>query len=173
MIKRLQAFFDRRLAPRENRGVSLQQLRIAAAALLVEVTRADHEVQAQELAQLRCMLTNFLELTNAEVDTVVELATGEVEAATSLYQFTRLINDHYSSSERLQLIYCMWRVAFADARMDKYEEHLIRRVSGLLHVADRDFVQARTRARDEMRHERASGHAGDEGTMQGGPVEKP
>ena len=39
------------------------------------------------------------------------------------------------------MIKSMWRVAFADGDLDKYEERLIRQVSDLIHVPHSDFVR--------------------------------
>lgn len=43
----------------------------------------------------------------------------------------------------------LWRVAFADGRLDRYEEHLIRRIADLLHLPHRDFIRAKLRAQGE------------------------
>jgi uncharacterized tellurite resistance protein B-like protein len=41
----------------------------------------------------------------------------------------------------------MWRVAYADERLDKYEEHLIRKISDLIYVSHRDFIRTKHSAR--------------------------
>jgi uncharacterized tellurite resistance protein B-like protein len=38
-------------------------------------------------------------------------------------------------------------VAFADARKDALEEHMVRKIAGLLHVPHPDFIEAKQRAR--------------------------
>jgi uncharacterized tellurite resistance protein B-like protein len=41
----------------------------------------------------------------------------------------------------------MWRIAFADEKLNKYEESLIRQVAELIHVSHRDFIRAKHAAR--------------------------
>ena len=37
----------------------------------------------------------------------------------------------------------LWEVAYADGRIDKYEEHLLRRLVDLLHIPMADYIRAR------------------------------
>ena len=73
--------------------------------------------------------------------TVAACDRTSADKATSLYEFTRLINDHYSKEQKLLLIQSMWRVAYADNDLNKYEERLIRQVSDLIHVSHSDFMK--------------------------------
>jgi len=42
----------------------------------------------------------------------------------------------------------LWRVAFADGRIDRYEEALVRKIAELIYVPHRDFIRARHRVQD-------------------------
>jgi uncharacterized tellurite resistance protein B-like protein len=117
--------------------------RLAAAALLIETARADFSEDAAEDAALKSLLCQTLELTPAEVDDLVTQASSRLDEATSLYDFTRVINDHYSAQQKLELITSMWRVAYADGRLDKYEEYLIRQVAELTYVPHSDYIRAK------------------------------
>ncbi len=134
--------------PDGNEQHSLQQTRrLAAAALLVEVARADFTQDAAEEQSMASLLTNTLGLDPAEVDALMSRADEAVDEATSLYEFTRLVNEHYDASGKRALIQSMWQVAFADASLDKYEEHLIRRVAELIYLPHEDFIRTKHAAR--------------------------
>ena len=75
-------------------------------------------------------------------------AEAQASQATSLYEFTRLINDEYDYDEKLRLIENMWRIAFSDDELDKYEEHLIRKVSELIYVSHSDFIRLKLKVRE-------------------------
>ena len=120
-----------------------QTRRLAAAALLIEVARADSVQDAEEEATMRDLLERSLGLTAEESSSLLAEANEQVDHATSLYEFTRMVNDHYSPEERSELVANLWRVAFADAELDKYEEHLIRRVSDLLYVPHSEFIRGK------------------------------
>ena len=78
-------------------------------------------------------------------------AERHADDATSLYEFTRLINDHFELTEKENLVELLWFVAFADGALDKYEEHLVRRVADLVHVSHGAFIRAKHRAMQRSR----------------------
>ncbi|MBI3171641.1 MAG: TerB family tellurite resistance protein, partial [Hydrocarboniphaga effusa] len=41
------------------------------------------------------------------------------------------------------LLGLLWRVAYADGKLEANEEHLLRRLSDLLHLSHGDFIRAR------------------------------
>ncbi len=143
MIGALKALFEpaERETPEERR----RRQHLAAAALLIETARADFTQDSQEQAALEQLLCSALDLTREEVLELVELASRQVDRATSLYEFTRVINDYFSAAEKLQLIDAMWAVAYADGNLDKYEEHLIRRVAELTYVPHADYIRSKLR----------------------------
>jgi uncharacterized tellurite resistance protein B-like protein len=121
-------------------------LNLAVAALLVEVLRADDEVDPAERGQVVESLGLQLGLSVSEGQELLQLAEQRVDEAYDLYQFTSQVNRALSAGEKLRLVEQLWRVASADAVIHKYEEHVIRRIADLLHVPHRDFIAAKLRA---------------------------
>lgn len=145
MISALKKLFE---APPQETAVEREhRLHLAAAALLVETARADFSEDQVEETALRSLLCETLELAPQEVDELLRQAAAQLDEATSLYDFTRVINDHYSATQKLELISCMWRVAYADGRLDKYEEYLIRQVAELTYVPHSDYIKAKLAAK--------------------------
>ena len=120
-----------------------QRLHVAAAALLIETARADFTEDAVEQTTMKDLLSNALDLDEQQVRDLVQAAVERVDEATSLYEFTRVINDHYSAEQKLQLVDAMWAVAYADDNLDKYEEHLIRQVAELTYVPHQDYIRSK------------------------------
>ena len=144
MIKSLLSLFE--LPEAASPEDASQATQLAAAALLIETARADfHQDEAEEVA-LRSLLADTLQLSKAQVEELVTLANQRDDEATSLYEFTRVINDHYTPAQKLALIDLMWKVAYADSDLDKYEEHLIRRVAELTYVPHQDYIRSKLAA---------------------------
>jgi uncharacterized tellurite resistance protein B-like protein len=76
----------------------------------------------------------------------LSLAEEEVDHVVSLHDFTRSINDSLSREDRVKIVELLWRVAFADAVLDKYEEYFIRKIADLLYVSHKDYIQSKHRA---------------------------
>ena len=136
-----------------------QACRTAGAALLVEMSRADHEVTSVERDAMESALRQVFELDAASAAGLLRCGEEHADAATSLYEFTRLINRFFQPAEKEELIELLWFVAFADGRLDKYEEHLVRRIAGLTYVSHTAFIRARHRAK-ERHHRKRAGSAG-------------
>lgn len=149
MLDSLKRFFQDRVlaaAPSEAEDPT-RRLRLAAAVLLVEVMRADPEVREEERTVARTALQATFGLSIAETAELLRLAEAEADAAASLYEFTSLVDKGLSREEKKRIVEILWLVAFADAEKHPLEEHLIRRVAGLLHVPHPDFIDAKIRAR--------------------------
>lgn len=145
MITALKKLFE---APaQESEADRQRRMRLAAAALLIETARADFSQDASEEDALEQLLSSSLELDRQAVHELVEAATRQLDGSTSLYEFTRVINDYYSAQQKLELIAAMWRVAYADGDLDKYEEHLIRQVAELTYVPHADYIRTKLEAR--------------------------
>ena len=122
------------------------RLRLAAAALLVETARADFSEDKVEHEELEKLLYESLDLGRREVRELITQAEAQLDETTSLYDFTRVINDYYLPAQKLELIASMWRVAYADGRLDKYEEYLIRQVAELCYVSHQDYIRTKLAA---------------------------
>ena len=114
--------------------------------MLIETARADFTQDETEQQTLEHLLCSALPLTRQEVHELILLAQNRADEATSLYEFTRVINDYYSADQKLQLISAMWTVAYADGDLDKYEEHLIRQVAELTYVPHQDYIHSKLQA---------------------------
>ncbi len=143
MLKKL---FDLFATPGSEQENDEHAVNLAAAALLVETARADFVQDGEEEQTLRQQLITTLGLGCREVDELLGAANASADNATSLYEFTRLINDNYSAEQKITLVAAMWRVAYADGRIDKYEEHLIRRVAELTYVPHEDYIRSKLSA---------------------------
>ena len=133
----------------ENPRGPVPASRLAVATLLVEIARADFEVDSSERTAIRRMLASAYGLDPGTVRSLVEEAERAVEEAVSLYEFTRRLNDELSPPEKVEIIEMLWRVAFADGRLDKYEEHLVRKAADLLYVPHRRFIRAKLKIEGE------------------------
>lgn len=154
MIKRISRYFHERLRPEDvGHGGRLPEvrLRLATAALLIEVMRADYNVTDAERAAVVSALQEHFGLDAAETRELVELAELEVRTSASLFQFTHLVDKHFALDQKVAIVELLWDVAYADAARHHHEEHVVRKVADLLHVPHSAFIRARERAEARAR----------------------
>jgi uncharacterized tellurite resistance protein B-like protein len=87
-------------------------------------------------------------LAPGEADELLRLAEEEVRQAIDFYQFTSLLNRHFSAGQKVRVIEAMWAVAYADATLSAWEQHLVRKVADLLYVPHADYIHAKLKARE-------------------------
>lgn len=147
-MRNLKAWITRNLGgtPEENEAAREQARNLAVAALLVEVLRADYDVAEGERRRVVAAIRGILGLDDAQCEQLLVEAEHSVDRAHDLHQFTAEINREFAHEEKLHLVEQLWRVASADTVVHKYEEHIIRRICGLLHVSHREFIAAKLRA---------------------------
>ncbi len=144
MLTKLQQFFDQYLSEKVKDSIPLERrLQMATAALMVEMLHVDEKVTNEEDEKLRDILKQRFKLNNTEIEALIDLAHNEKHEATDYYTFTSLINEHYTQQQKIKLVEDLWQLAYADNDLDKYEEHLLRRLSELLHVPHQDFIRTK------------------------------
>ncbi|BAV33726.1 hypothetical protein SCL_1415 [Sulfuricaulis limicola] len=155
MLQTIKHFFDRHLIPgalEEGRSDG-HAVQVATAALLFEVMRTDREIKDVERHAMTAAIRKNFRLTAEETATLTRLAEEQAEQATDYYQFTALINKHYTAAQKEQIIEHMWQVASADHEIDRFERTLVHKIADLLHVPRPAQIAARERARHSAREQ--------------------
>lgn len=145
MLKAIREFFDSRMQPAGAPTDAEHAVRLATAALLVEMTRQDEAVHAVEREAVVAAVCRKFELSADEAETLVGLAEAELRESTDYHQFTSLINKGFTPEQKVKVIELLWRVAYADGRLDPYEEHMVRKIADLIYVPHAAFIAAKHR----------------------------
>ncbi len=144
MINRIKALF----AVPEGASVeahSVDEIQLAAAALLVEAACLDESYDAVEREAVQRAIKQEFELSDEECETLILEAEAAQHDATDLHRFIRKFDSNFGHAERLRLIEMLWQVVYADGELHAYESNLLRRIAGMLHVSDRERSEARQR----------------------------
>ena len=122
----------------------------ACAALLIETALADKVFNEEEMNSMKQTLNKVYKVDEKDIEELIYESKKKVSESTSLYEYTRLINDLCDYEDKIRLISNLWSIAFADQHLDKYEEYLIRKISDLLHVSHKDFIQQKLLAKETL-----------------------
>ena len=113
--------------------------------LLIEVSVSDDSYDDDEKSKIIGILKNKFNLNNTQINVLLEIADKKNQEMISLYDWTSKVNDIYDYNQKKDLIKLLWDVAFADGRIDKYEDHTIRKIAELIYVKHEDFIKAKLR----------------------------
>ena len=145
MIDAISEFFRDRLQVQNDSEDIEAAVRLAAAALLFEAAMSDYELGDQERATIQLLVREQFGLDDDDASTLAVLAQQRVRESTGLHGFASLINQYWSEKDRFNLVEQMWRVVYADGRLDDHELHLMRKIQRLLHISQKAFVSAKLR----------------------------
>jgi uncharacterized tellurite resistance protein B-like protein len=148
VLKKILGFFEEQIGPEKNTH-GKKQLDLAAAVLLIEISEADSHFCDSEREALCQLLSREYALEQNEIDELIQMARAEQDQATDMYQFTRLIHEHFSYEEKLKLMENLWQVACADKNLDKYEEYSIRKIAELLYINHSDYIFTRNKIKKQ------------------------
>jgi len=152
MLLAIKQFFEEKLSI--NAELATQQndkkLELDSAALMIELMRTDSRIDAREKQTLALVLKETFALEQDSLEELLNLAETAATQATSLFEFTSLINESYSYEQRVKLIENLWRVAFADHKLDRYEEHMIRMVADLIYIRHSDFIRTKLQVKETL-----------------------
>lgn len=153
MLKTLKDLFETTFAPTAGGAAHCDEhaLQLATAVLLVEVMRADAEFDPAERAAVLSALRDKFKLSDDEAARLVELAHQTAQGSSDFFQFTSKINESFGMEDKVRMVEHLWRVAYADGLLTAHENHLMRRVSDLLHVPHGAYINAKMRAKQALR----------------------
>ena len=143
MLKKIKSLFTKTSEEVSEKEQVSQKIDKTCAALIIEVALADKVFDKSEVNLLKEMLLNTYSLKTKDVQDLIENAEKAVQESTSLYEYTREVNDNFDYESKLNLVEQLWRIAFADGHLDKYEEHVVRKIADLIHISHNDFIQSK------------------------------
>lgn len=135
----------RRLLAPTPTPLPADEARLALAALMVRIARADGDYSGAEIARIDRVLVARHGLDPAAAAALRAAAEALEAEAPDTVRFTRAIKDAVGHDDRIALVEALWSVALADGVRDDQEDRVMRLVVNLLGISDRDSALARQR----------------------------
>jgi uncharacterized tellurite resistance protein B-like protein len=110
-------------------------LRLATAVLMLDVARADHVFDESEFDRILQLMQAHFQIPPDEAGQLINVAHERAEDAVSAYEFTKVLHEHLDENEKARIVALLWKIAYADGRLDKYEDAFVLKISDLLHVS--------------------------------------
>ena len=117
------------------------EIELTASVLAYELARSDGEITEDELRVLMSEIQKIAKKVGKNKDTILKIVEAYSANSVSFHEFVEDINDNYSKQEKLDLLYFMWKMAYADNKLDVDEEKLIRRMADLIKIKDIEVLK--------------------------------
>jgi uncharacterized tellurite resistance protein B-like protein len=150
IFTKLSNLFDReKVGDNSSNHQSIDAEKLAAAALMVEVAVQDGEFEDTERRVIENTLIHKLKLSEDDAKELLVLAEDKQSQSIQILSFTKEIKNHFDSDGRANIMEMLWGVVFADGEEDAYESNLMRRISGLLYISDKESGELRKKVMRE------------------------
>ncbi len=150
MTEDFKTFFDIYVRPSKsghiNRGS--YEFRYAAAALLIACSKADFDEDPEEEKVIIEIIQETFKVSATVLESILQMA-DDASEEDNLTNITNMVNEYYSDSDKQFLMECLWQVAYADGRLDKFEELFIQRIAAMIQLTTYDVSKARQTSKPE------------------------
>lgn len=134
MLEALREMMQRWSAGDEDRRFSEDDVRLAAAALLVHCMAVDGTAGPVEKDKLRAVLRQDYGLSGADLQSLIEDARSAEQEAVDLYRFTSVLSRNLDREGRIRFVKRLWDMVYADGSVHEFEDNLVWRIAELLGV---------------------------------------
>ena len=139
MKKILKKFFGEKSSDKENEDVLNNSVIVeAVVVLLLRAANIDGKKDEQEIKAIKRLIIKQFNYNEEEADILIVSASKKEESSTDLFEWSKIINDHYDLDSKKIVFSMMCEIICADGLIDPFESNLIRRLSGLLYISDKD-----------------------------------
>ena len=130
-------------------GSENKKLQVATCAILIEMGKSDDNYTDAETTEIVSIIQKTFDLEKEYADELIELAKSRLNQSISIYEFTSIINDNFSTDEKFELLKNLWRLIYTDQKLDKYEDQLVKRLGTMLHLEHKDVIAAKLMVKEE------------------------
>ena len=149
MLDIIKRFFNKSRV--DNSGTGKQDrerdLCVAVCALFVEMARIDGTFSQAELETILSILKDKYGVSGEHADALIEEADKELDQSVDLWQFARLINENYSTDEKIEVVETLWEIVYVDGKMDQYEHYLMNKLKNLLRLSHDQLIDAKLKVK--------------------------
>ena len=120
------------------------EIELTAAVLAYEIARSDGEISKDELSVLMEEIESISEKVGKDKFEILKIIEIYSKDSISFHEFIEDINNDYSKEEKHSLLKFMWKIAYADGKLDVDEERLVRRVADLIRIKDIEVLKLKS-----------------------------
>jgi uncharacterized tellurite resistance protein B-like protein len=145
MVNILQNIFSKAGLEESAAGTTTaeEKIYLATLALFLEMAQIDGEFSQEEINRITEIFTGEYGLKKDYLERLTRMAKQELKDSHDLWRFTNLLNRDLSRVEKIRIVELIWKIIYADGKLDRYEDYLIHKLARLLNLAHSDLIDAK------------------------------
>ena len=138
MFNKLKNIFDKKI---DEENEQFDTVQIAISTLMIQTAVYDGVFDEKEKSKILELIKKYFHFNEDQKLALFKIAMKVNDDSNDMQQFTSVLNHNLSEEEKLNIIEMLWKIIISDGHVDDYENTLIRKISGLLYISDRDVGQ--------------------------------
>jgi uncharacterized tellurite resistance protein B-like protein len=126
-------------------------LRLATAAVLLDIAYADGQFTPSEDGNVTGFLTQRFELSPDDARELLEAADEIRKKTVDHFALTHYIRKNAPLAERIEIVKTMWRLVYSDGKLSEYEAYLVRKLADLLGLEHHVMIDAKSAVLRELK----------------------
>ena len=134
-------FFKKNKLTDNKNDSSNFEIELTASVIAYEIARSDGQITDEELSVLMEEIEEIALKVGKNKEEIFDMIEFYSKNSVSFYEFVEDINKNYSKKKKMNLLKFMWKMAYADNKLDVDEERLIRRMADLIKIKDIEVLK--------------------------------
>ncbi|MEC8100109.1 MAG: TerB family tellurite resistance protein, partial [Pseudomonadota bacterium] len=140
------SFFKNKINSETKKSSPIDDDSFIIACVLVEAALVDNNFGNEEKNIIIKLLQKQYKINIKDINDILHNAIETCKESSDLITYTKKIKQNWPIEKRIEVIEMLWKVCLVDGVLEPYEDMLIRRVSGLIYVDDKDRNLAKKNA---------------------------
>ena len=141
------SFFKKKVSNELKKPSPIDDNVFTIVCVLVEAALVDNNFGDEEKNIIIKLLQKQYKIKNIEdINSILDKAVKACNESSDLIAYTKKIKQNWDIEKRIEVIEMLWKVCLVDGVLESYEDMLIRRISGLIYVDDKNRNLAKKNA---------------------------
>ena len=119
------------------------KIQVYTCALMILIASADENLEAKEISVIKDIISDFYSLKLEKIEKIMKDAQMVIDDSIDIYEIASFINKELSKQDRIDLIYCIFEVAYSDQNLHFMERHLIDKISNIFNLNKSEIFNAK------------------------------
>ena len=120
------------------------KIQLYSACLLLSVANADQIIDKNEIYIIKDIIQDFFSISEQDANNLLKEAKIELINSTGLFNFGQFLNQNLKKEEKLDLIFCIYELAYADNSIHYLENHTIKKIANILNIDKQDIISIKS-----------------------------
>ena len=120
-----------------------EEIILASTCLLLSIADADNNIDEKESKIISEILQDFFNINENHSKKIMNDAKEDLKKSTDYFTYGNTLNNHFSQTDKIDFISCIFEVAYSDGEYHYMEEHMIKKIAHMFHIENKDLVNVK------------------------------